>query len=168
MDGKRSQQSDRGSDSRNADADLQGAIAEVVAVQFLEAAGVPVKDWKPLEPKPVPRPDIYAGPVPVEIKAARPHADYFCINEVQRQNFAAIPGLLYLPVLLHDENTLTLCRPIPAAEVAGWKLLTKENYPNIHAPCRSIAVSSLEPFTDLDALCPQEGEANHAAGPVWE
>jgi hypothetical protein len=160
LDGKRSQQSDRGSDSRNADADLCGAIAEVVAVQFLEACGLPVTDWKPLDPKPVPRPDINVGSVPVEIKGARPGSQYFCINEKQRRKFATIPGLLYLPVLLRDDNTLSLCHPVPAADVETWKLLTPEDTPGVHAPCRSIALTCLEPLTNIDPLCPAKG-GNH-------
>ena len=148
----RKQTADRGSDQRNAEGDYTGAFGEVLAVQFLEAQAVPAADWQPLEPKPVPRPDITAFGVPLEIKTSSPGAKSFCVNEEQRVKFSAIPDLWYWPVIREGENRARLCKPVPAAEVATWQLLTPADNPKISSPCRSIPFDCLEPLRSTGEL----------------
>ena len=151
-DATRKQTADRGSDQRNAEGDYTGAFGEVLAVQFLEAQGVPAADWQPLEPKPVPRPDITLLGVPLEIKTSSPGAKSFCINEEQRVKFSAIPDLCYWPIIREGENRARLCKPVPAADVATWQLLTPADNPKISSPCRSIPFHCLEPLRSSDQL----------------
>ncbi|HLK59971.1 MAG TPA: hypothetical protein VKU00_25650 [Chthonomonadaceae bacterium] len=152
-DATRKPEHDRGSDQRNADADQWGALVEVVTVHRMEEADFPLYGWTPLDDKPVPRPDVFVYGVPVEIKSVRPGGRYCCINEDQRQRFASIPGLLYLPVAIEaDGRTLRLYRPVPAADVAAWKLFKPGDAPGISSPCRSIPLECLTPLRDLEEL----------------
>ena len=167
-DATRKPEADRGSEQRNAAGDYDGAFGEVLAVQFLETQGLPVKDWLPLEAKPVPRPDITLYDAPIEIKTSSPEAKSFCINEKQRVKFAAIPGLLYWPVVRIGEKQAQLCKPIPAAEVATWQLLTPEDNPKVSSPCRSIPFDCLEQLQSLAELLPAGEGTPETEGEAWE
>jgi hypothetical protein len=158
----RTTRQDRGSTTRNEVGDISGMLGEVCLAKFFDDNEVPYA-WTPLATSAVSAPDFLKiwDTLTIEAKTARPNATDFYINEDQHQRFLKeCPSVLYVPMLMQDETTFLVCRPVPIADVANWKLCTEADNPAFHDPCRQIPVTCLQPLTSIDQLRPKGGASD--------
>lgn len=126
-------------------ADLTGALGELAVIQALEAAGFRPKGYT-LVGMTAPRgPDFTINDVRFSVKTAALKSGYLYWNERQRVDPDHAVDYL-IPLSFADNRHLRVHAPIPADQVATWRLMEGRS------PYRSIPLDKLEPLGDLTEL----------------
>jgi hypothetical protein len=134
-----------GSLRANFNAECWGSLGELVIYDALELRGAR-PDYTLLRDRPTHDPDMVLDHQRFEIKSSPPGSGFVYVNAEQHQKQTEVD--YYVICLFHSKHEVSVCGPVPYAEVSRWKLITDKG----HSPFYSTSRQMLRPLRSLDLL----------------